>query len=145
MARIDREITVSAPLENVFSYISDPGNWPEFWPSLIEIKEIESLPNGGYRASYEYKMAGMRFEGIGEHSRFAPNSWLVIETRGGIRSIITWTFRSRQPDETRLTLTVEYSIPIPLLGKLAEAVVLKMNEQEADLVLANLKTRFISN
>jgi hypothetical protein len=33
------------------------------------------------------------------------------------------------------------TVPIPLLGKLAEAVIVKMNEREAELVLANLKVR----
>ncbi len=32
-------------------------------------------------------------------------------------------------------------MPIPLLGKLAEAIIVKMNEHEAELGLANLKER----
>ena len=62
-------------------------------------------------------------------------------TKGGINSVLTWTFRS-QANRTRMTLTVNYKIPIPLLGKLAEAVVEKMNEQELTVMLANLRARF---
>ena len=36
---------------------------------------------------------------------------------------------------------IEYTVPMPVLGKLAEAVVLKQNEQEAEILLANLKNR----
>ena len=32
-------------------------------------------------------------------------------------------------------------MPIPLLGKLAEAFIVKLNEQEADTLLLNLKNR----
>lgn len=42
-----------------------------------------------------------------------------------------------------MTLTIEYIVPIPLLGKLAEAIIARMNDQEADLVMANLRDRFM--
>jgi len=42
-----------------------------------------------------------------------------------------------------VTLTIEYKVPIPLLGKLAEAIIQKMNEHEGDLIMANLQTRFM--
>jgi hypothetical protein len=36
---------------------------------------------------------------------------------------------------------VEYSIPGAAVGRLAEPVIHKMNEHEADTILANLKAR----
>ena len=141
MARVEKEITVNAPLERVFSYVNEPGNLPEFWPSLIEINNVQPLPNGGYSALWVYKMAGMRFEGTGKYVDIVPNQYIVVETRGGIASTITWTFRARE-NMTRVTLTIEYKVPVPLLGKLAEAIIVMMNQQEGDLVMANLKARF---
>ncbi|MFC1958492.1 SRPBCC family protein [Chloroflexota bacterium] len=143
MARVDKEVTIEAPLEDIFGYISDLSNLPEIWPSLIEIKDVQSLPSGGYSARWVYKMVGMRFEGTAEYTEIVPNQWLVIETQGGISSTITWTFRSRE-NITRVTLTIEYKVPIPLLGKLAEAIIVKMNDQEGDLITANLQARFTS-
>jgi len=142
MSRIDKEVTVEAPIEKMFGYISEPSNLPEFWPSLTEIKDVQSLPNGGYSARWVYKMAGMRFEGTGEYIKMVPNQFFIIKTKGGISSEITWTFRSRE-NMTRVTLTIEYKVPIPLLGKLAEAIIMKMNEQEADLMMANIQARFL--
>ena len=142
ISRLEKEGTIEVPLEIVFGYSSVPNNLPEFWPSLIEIKDVQPLPNGGYRARWVYKMAGMRFEGRGEYTQIVPNKWFVIETKGGISSIITWTFRS-EGNRTRVFLTIEYKVPIPLLGKLAEAIIVKMNEQEGDLIMANLRTRFM--
>jgi len=40
-----------------------------------------------------------------------------------------------------VTSQVEYTVPVPLLGKLAEAFILKQNEHESDVMLANLKAR----
>jgi hypothetical protein len=42
---------------------------------------------------------------------------------------------------TKVTLEGEYTVPIPVLGKLAEAIIVKMNEHEVELILANLKAR----
>jgi hypothetical protein len=36
---------------------------------------------------------------------------------------------------------VEYNIPIPVLGKLAETIVVKMNDHEGDIIMTNLKSR----
>jgi len=143
--RIDKEVEIEAPVERIFDYISDPRNLPEFWSSLMEIKDVQSLPSGGYSARWVYKMAGKRFEGKGEYNKVVPNRFFVVETKGGISSRITWTTRSREnmTNMTRVTLTIEYKVPIPLLGKLAEVIVRKMNEQEADLIMANLQTIFM--
>ncbi len=142
MATVAKEVTVNAPIEKVFSYISDPRNLPEIWPSLMEVKDIQSLPNGGYRLQWVYKMVGRLFKGIGEYTEIFPNQWFVIETKGGIRSTITWTFRYKE-NRTRVTFTVEYKVPIPLLGKVAEAIVVRMNDQEGDLMMAHLRARFM--
>jgi hypothetical protein len=40
-----------------------------------------------------------------------------------------------------MTTLTEYKIPVPLLGKVAEAFIVKMNENESDTILANLKAR----
>jgi len=142
VANVEKEVTINASIEKVFRYISEPSNLPEIWPSLVEIKNVQSLPNGGYKVKYEYKMAGMRFKGIGEYTQIVPNQWFVIETKGGISSTITWTFRSSK-DRTRVTLTIEYKIPVPVLGKLAEAIIAQMNDQEADLIMSHLRIRLM--
>ena len=41
------------------------------------------------------------------------------------------------------SVTIEYIIPIPLLGKLAEAIILKINEQKVDLMMTNLQVRLM--
>ena len=142
MARLDKEVIVNSSPVKVFSYVSNPNNWPELWPSLMAVENVKTLSNGGFSATYEYKMAGMRFRGTGECTEYLPNQWMVIETKGGIHGRITLTFRSIE-DKTRVTITIEYTVPVPLLGKLTEYVILKMNEQEANLVLSNIQLRFM--
>ena len=138
MAKVDKEVWIEAPLEKTFGYISKPSNLLEVWPSLMDIRDVQSLPNGGYSLRWLYKMLGMRFHGSAEYTQIIPNQFFVVETKGGINSTISWTVRSREK-KTRVTLTIDYTVPIPLLGKLAEAIVLNMNDHEGDLIMTNLQ------
>jgi len=142
MAKVQKSTIINTPIGKLFEYINVPSNWLEFWPSLMEITDMQLLPNGGYRSNWTYKMIGMLFSGIGEHTSVVPNTRLVIETKGGIGSKIVWAFSPRR-NRTRVFLTVEYKVPIPLLGKLAEFIIVKMNDQEADLIMYNLQVRFL--
>ena len=138
MVRIERNILINAPVEKVFAYHSDPKNSPEYWPSFQEVKDIESLPNGGNKYNWVYKMAGIRLNGSTTTTEFEENKLLSIKSEGGIDSTFSYTYQT-EGDGTRLNLVVEYTVPIPVLGKLAESFILKMNEREADTVMANLK------
>jgi uncharacterized membrane protein len=138
MVRIERNILINAPVEKVFAYHSDPENSPEYWPSFQEVKDIEMLPNGGKKYNWVYKMAGIRLNGSTTTTEFEENKQLSIKSEGGIDSTFSYTYQT-EGDGTRLNLVVEYTVPVPVLGKLAESFILKMNEREADTVMANLK------
>lgn len=149
MIRIDKEIMVEAAIETVFDYACNVANWPEVWPGNLRMDNVQPLPNGGFSAKYEVKMAGVTLKGKGEFTEFIQNRWFVINTRGFSHSTITCTFRSINKDtnfeKTRVTLTIEYEIPVPLLGNIAEYVVKKMNDEETDFVMSNLQTRLSRN
>jgi uncharacterized membrane protein len=140
MATVKKSLTINVPADMIFGYIHNPTNLLEVWPSFVEAKDVQSLPNGGHSFRWTYKMAGMRFEGATEDTEVVANQRIVSKSKGGIDSTITWTF---QPEGkgTKVTLEADYTVPIPLLGKLAESVIVKLNEQEAVTILANLKAR----
>ena len=85
-------------------------------------------------------MAGMKFNGSSENTEVVQNERTVTESTGGIDSTITWTF---QPEDggTNVTVEAEYKVPVPLLGKLAESVIVRQNQKETEMILDNLKTR----
>ena len=85
-------------------------------------------------------MAGIRLEGTSEDIEYVANQRVVSKTKDGFESTWTWTFRP-EAGGTKLTLEIEYTVPIPVLGKLAEAFIVKANERETNSVLANLKDR----
>ena len=140
MIKAGSSITINAPVKKIFDYISEPTNQPEIWPSLMEIKDVQRLPDGKTKSRWVYKMAGIRLEGTSEGVESLANQRIVSKSKGGVESTQTWTF---QPEAggTKVTFEVEYTVPIPVLGKLAEAIIVKMNEHEGEVILANLKSR----
>ncbi len=140
MATVERSITINAPVEKVFGYVGEPTNLLEIWPSLVEAKDVQRLPTGGHRFRWVYKMAGVRLAGTSEDAEYVANQRIVAKTTGGIGSTVTWRFQP-EGSGTKVSVEADYSVPVPVLGKLAEALVVRQNEREAELVLANLKAR----
>ena len=140
MAKLEKSITIDAPVDKVFAYMTEVTNLPEIWPSMVEVKNVEKLPNGASNFGWVYKMAGARLEGSSETSEFILNQRTVTHSKGGIDSTIIWSFRS-DGDQTIVTFSAEYTVPIPVLGKLAEAIIVKQNDREADQLLSNLKAK----
>ena len=140
MAKVTRSVVIDAPAEKVFEYASVPTNLPEFWPSLVEVKDVQELPNGGHKYGWTYKMAGMRFDGTTETTEFLTNQRVVSDTKGGIESTIVWSYEP-EAGGTKVTFEADYTVPIPLLGRLAEPFIVRQNQHEAEALLANLKAR----
>ena len=142
MAKIVRSVNISAPVEKVFEYFDDPSNMLEIWPSLLEVTDVQRTSDGvGTTYRWVYKMAGIRLEGKAEWVEYITNERIVTKASGGgVKATYTDTFESVDGG-AKFTSEVEYTVPIPVLGKLAEALVAKINENEADVFMANLKAR----
>jgi uncharacterized membrane protein len=141
MPKIDTTITINAPVDKVFSYLQDnPINLLEIWPNMVEIEDVQQLPQGGTSFRWAYKMAGIRFKGTSEDIEYIANQRVVSKTKGGIETTYTWTFQPKDGG-TEMTVEVDWAIPLPVLGKLAEALIVKQQEREFAVVLANLKDR----
>jgi uncharacterized membrane protein len=141
MATLSKFIEINAPVEKVYEYLSDPYNTPEFWPSFQEVQNVQDLSNGGHKFHWVYKMAGVRFEGDTEDIEVIPGKRTVSKSTGGIPSTFIWEFQPTENGGTIVTMNIDYSLPNQLLGRLAEPFLLKLNEREADTLLANLKAR----
>jgi uncharacterized protein YndB with AHSA1/START domain len=136
----EKSIAIKVPPEQVFEYFVEPTHLPEIWPSLVEVKQIEKLPAGGYRYHWLYKMAGQKFEGETKTVEIVPNEKIVEEARGGLESTFQWLFKPENGG-TKMTVRAEYELPRSLLARLKEPFVRKLNEHEAETVLVNLKER----
>ena len=140
MTKLTKKIKIDAPVDKVFDFIIEPTNLIEVWPSLIETNNIERLPNGGTKFNWKYKMAGMTFDGSSEDIEVIDGERVFSKTEGGIPGTVTW-ITEQEEQGTKVTFETDYLIPVPVLGKLAENLVVKANEREINTLLENLKDR----
>ncbi len=142
MAKVKRSIIINTRVEKVYSYLCYPENQLEWLPSVTDIQDIHGY-GVGQRFRWTYKMMGLSLNGTGEVIEDIPNQRCVTKTTGSILSTWTWTFKPENVG-TILNLVIKYRIPVPLIGKAGERLVLRQNEREADLAMANLKDRLES-
>lgn len=138
MAQATSTITISAPVHKVYETVANPNRFPEFWTAVQEIKDVEPIGNGRLQWAYAYKMIGLKLHGTSRHVEVDRPRRIVTETSGGIEATVTWELEP-EGSGTRVTATAAYKVPVPLLGKLLESAIVKLNQREADSMLANLK------
>lgn len=139
MAKLTRSIVINAPVNKVFEFVEEPTNLPKFWPSMVEVSDVKRSGDQVRTFNWVYKMAGLKVDGATEVTERIPNQKTVSVSTGGIPSTIVWNY-APEGQGTKVTFDAEYKIPGALLGKLAEPLVIKMNERESVTLLENLKT-----
>jgi len=142
MPIVENEVIINAPVQEIYDYVSKPGNLLQIWPSLLEITHQTLLPNGGYSYRWKYKMSGIRLSGIGESVEVEPNVLLKTRNIGDFDSTVTFKFQYSNI-RTRVNLTFNYKLPMLLASnQLSENIILRMNAKEAGLILDNLRIIF---
>ena len=140
MKKIEKNIRINAPRSQIYEYLTDPSNLPEIWPSMVEVSNVKRLGEGAHSFDFIYKMAGVRFHGHAATTRVTKDKYVEVETKVGLISTFHWNYEARD-GFTEVKLQVDYEVPVPLLGKLAENVIVKLNENECETLLATLKDR----
>ncbi len=139
MPKLNNSINISAPVEKVFAYVTDPLATPEWLVGATEVTEVTGS-GVGQHYHWKYNMLGIPLRGETTVSEHVPNERRVTNSKGGATSTWTLTFAPHEGG-TKLDLELDYTIPVPVLGKLAEQLVLKRNRREADMSMQNIKER----
>jgi len=139
MAKIQKSITINGPVDRVFAYVDDVMTSPEWLPSMMEVRDVTGS-GVGQHYRWRYKMAGVPLNGESTVTEHIPNERRVTDSKGGVISTWTYTFEPHDGG-TKFGIEIEYTIPVPVLGKLAEKLVLKRNEREADTAMENIKDK----
>jgi len=138
MATVKKSTQINVSAEKVFNYLADHNNEPDWMPGMIEVQKVTTGFNVGDNYKWRYKMAGMISDGESTITEMVPNKKIVTDSKVGIKSTFTFILEPRD-EATLLELTIDYSIPVPVLGKIAEKIILGKNEREADLAMENIK------
>jgi uncharacterized protein YndB with AHSA1/START domain len=139
MASTKTSTIINAPVEKTFAYVSAPHNIPEWLVNLSEITDVTG-EGIGQHYRWKYTMIGIPFDGETTVKEHITNARLVTESNGGIASTFTMQFEPHESG-TRLVVDTEYTIPVPVLGKLAEKIVAGRMQREAEQSAQNIKER----
>ena len=137
MAWTKNSIIVNLPPSRVFAYVNDPNNLPDWMPGMIEVRNLSGFGEG-QQYDWTYKMLGFRFRGQSVVVEYEPGTRAVHQSIGMISS--DWTITVEPHEEgTKLTTEAEYSIPVVVLGKLAENIAARWNDRDMQAALLNVK------
>jgi len=136
MIRSEDTVEINIPVEVVFAHLSDPMNMVEDLPSAVEVKDIKGQGKG-MTYTLVYKVLGVRLSIPCEVTEYVPMERIIVQSEK-----MTYTHRLEPTEKgCRLSGSIEYEVPIPLVGKIAESLLKKMNEREWEVVDLNLKAR----
>jgi uncharacterized membrane protein len=139
MNKINKSITVNAPVHAVFGYICKPRNFLKLCSNLIAVEDIEQLPSEAKGFQWEYKMVNVHFFGTSDTTEYDVNQCLVSVIEGGITGTITWLFQT-QNESTQVTLIIEYVLPYPFVKKHGAKTIARENEAGIFSLLESLKS-----
>jgi len=137
MVKAEANIIINAPVEKVFGRVIDTEKLPDWMPLLMEVHDIKG-EGVGKTFKWTYKFIGIKFEGISEIIERIENKKAIVKSKAGIESVWTWNFNP-EGSGTKVDLLLEYTIPVPVLGKFAEGFVVKQGTRDIKHVLENLK------
>ena len=142
MVTLRKSIVISAPQDRVFDYVTEPSTMAEWLTKMVEVRDIVGTGEG-QQYEWTYKYAGLLLRGQSVVVQHVPNRLAVSQSIGMIGS--TWTFRVEGHEEgSALTIEVEYSVPIPVLGKIAEHVAVRLDARDLETSLTNVQDMLAS-
>jgi uncharacterized protein YndB with AHSA1/START domain len=130
-------------LHDGFDYITDPDNWPEYWPRLVRITSARRWREPGDRASLVLRM--LRREVELEMTLVRVEPYRLIEytsEQRGLPPARHWRHFEQTDDELAYRIAVEYQ-PRPGWRSLFDRLVVRRAiERTLRETLANLERRF---
>lgn len=141
MPTVDRSIHIDAPPATVWEVLEDVRRLEDFSPSTTDVDAPERLTEVGQTFRQRVRLAGRSFESTWRVAEIDPRRRLVVEG-----SVLPGTHYSMaetlEPadDGTRLTLTMDYRLPLGPLGRLAGKLGAEARAvEEVEAVLAGVR------
>jgi hypothetical protein len=139
MQQIRKIVEIHAPQAHVFEYLCNPTHLPEIWSNVAEVKNLERATDGSCTFDWTYKLSRMTFQGHCSQKVVSPNEYVETQTGGPVPSSFRWTCETKA-GWCEVTFEVDYTVEVPVVGRLGEAAAAIINDRELNAMLANLRT-----
>ena len=141
--RIELERRLPVPVRDGFDYITDPANWPEYWPRLVRISSAGRWREPGDRASLVLHMLRREVELDMELVRFDPYRLVeYVSEQRGLPAARHWRHFAPDGDGLAYRIAVEYQPRPGWRGPLDRLVLRRAIERTVRDTMTNLDRRF---
>jgi carbon monoxide dehydrogenase subunit G len=139
MAIVQRNVQIKASPRETMALLSDAGRWPDWYPGMTEINVAGPFPEQGGKVTFKVKSAGLSLPITETVLEYQPDKLQLLQMEGMLSGRARWEL-TPEGAETRLTTTFDYALPGGVIGKLADALLVKrMNTKSLEEGLNNFK------
>jgi uncharacterized protein YndB with AHSA1/START domain len=139
MATVQRNVQINASPQQTMALLSNASRWPEWYPGMVEIDVAAPFPEQGGKVVFKVKSAGMSSQITETVLDYQPDKLQLLQMEGMLSGRARWEL-TPEGDGTRLTTTFDYALPGGVIGKLADALIVKrMNGKSLEEGLNNFK------
>jgi hypothetical protein len=110
---------------------------PIWLPTMVEVRDVIGT-GAGQQFEWTSRMAGSLLRGQSTVIEHVPNVHGLHQSIGMVNSTFGYTVEPHE-DGASLTVEIQYLVPVPVLGKLAERVLLRRNAREFEVGIVTIK------
>jgi uncharacterized membrane protein len=137
MISYGNSIVINAPVGEVFTYVNELTTMPDWLTGLVEVRNVIGTGEG-QQCEWTFKLVGIQLRGQAVTVDCVENKRCTHQSIGMFSS--SWKqIVEPHEDGTKLIIEVEYTLPLPVLGKLAEHLTVRRMARDLDSSLLNIK------
>lgn len=137
MARIERTVTIAAPVEEAFSVARDIERLWTAMPDVGVSNVVQTPEVVGSRAEWKARVVGpLHMEGQVEYTEVVPPERIVVKSSTG--PTFTFTFKPSEGG-TEAKVVCEWTFDTPLVGAPLEGITKLMSQHDIATFMTNLK------
>jgi len=139
MAIVQRDVHINAPPLETMGLLSEATRWPDWYPGMVQIDVSAPFPEKGGKVDFKVKSAGMSMSITETVLDYQPGELQLLQMEGMLSGLARWEL-TPEGNGTHVTTTFDYALPGGVLGKIADALVVKrMNTKSLEQGLHNFK------
>lgn len=138
MVKVEGTVVINRPIEEVFAFLTNPDNSSLWQGMVLEAKQTSEGPVGvGTTGQVVGQFLGRRMESTWEVTEFELNRKATLKTTSGPIPYMNSATLEPVEEGTKVTLVAEYEVGG--FFKLAEPILARMAQRQAETDYANLK------
>jgi len=139
MTSVQRTVEINAPPDETMTLLSDASRWPDWYPGMTEMEIAAPFPEEGGTVAFKVRSAGLSMSITETVLDYQPGKLHHLQMQGMLSGLARWELIP-EGDGTRLTTTWDYALPGGVLGRIADALIVKrMNATSLQQGLQNFK------